>query len=58
MCSGTLESGVHSVLSERFISRFNYALMGHPSEDSFNKIFSTVLGLTFKVFKCSKATSF
>ena len=52
VCSATLESGVHSVLSDRFISRFNYAFVGHPSEDSFNKIFSSVLGLRFKV--CSK----
>jgi dynein heavy chain len=48
MCSATLESGVHSKLSDRLISRFNFALMSHPSEDSFNKIFSTTLALTFK----------
>ena len=46
--AATLDSGVHSVLCDRLLSRVNYALMSHPSEESFMKIFSTTLGLTFK----------
>jgi hypothetical protein len=30
-------------------TRFNGTVMLHPSEDSFSKIFSTTLGLAFKV---------
>lgn len=46
--AATLEFGVFSVLSDRLLSRVNFALMAHPSEESFMKIFSTNLALRFK----------
>ena len=46
--AATLEFGVHSVLSDRLLSRINFCLMAHPSEESFVKIFSTNLALRFK----------
>ena len=48
ICAATLQCGVHSVLSDRLLSRMNFAMMSHPSEESFVKIFSTTLQLTFK----------
>ena len=48
ICAATLQCGVHSVLSDRLLSRMNFAMMSHPSEESFMKIFSTTLQLTFK----------
>ena len=48
ICAATLQCGVHSVLSDRLLSRMNFAMMFHPSEESFMKIFSTTLQLTFK----------
>ena len=46
--AATLESGVRSNLCDRLLSRMNFTIMAHPSEESFVKIFSTNLGLTFK----------
>ena len=46
--AATLESGVRSGLSDRLLSRMNFTIMAHPSEESFVKIFSTNLALTFK----------
>jgi dynein heavy chain len=44
----TLQSGTRSLLSDRILTRMNFTLMSHPSEESFVKIFSTTLSLTFK----------
>jgi dynein heavy chain len=46
--AATLESGVRTCLSDRLLSRMNFTIMAHPSEESFVKIFSTNLALTFK----------
>lgn len=46
--AATLESGIRNVLSDRLLSRMNFTIMAHPSEESFVKIFSTTLSLTFK----------
>ena len=46
--AATLESGVFASLCHRLISRLNFAIMAQPSEESFIKIFSTKLALTFK----------
>ena len=45
----TMDIGVNQTLSEKFLSRFNLTVISDPSEDSFSKIFSTTLGLEFKV---------
>ena len=45
----TMDSGMNPTLSEKLISRFNISVVSEPSEDSFSKIFSTTLGLEFKV---------
>ena len=44
-----MDIGVNQSLSEKFLSRFNLTVISDPSEDSFSKIFSTTLGLEFKV---------
>ncbi len=49
VCAATFESGTNPSLSKRLSARFNGTVMLHPSEDSFSKIFSTTLGLAFKV---------
>ena len=36
--AATLESGVRSGLSDRLLSRMNFTIMAHPSEESFVKI--------------------
>ena len=45
----TMDIGVNQQLSEKLLSRFNITVIPDPSEDSFSKIFSTTLGLEFKV---------
>jgi hypothetical protein len=45
----TTDIGVNQTLSEKLLSRFNITVVPDPSEDSFSKIFSTTLGLEFKV---------
>ena len=45
----TMDIGVNQKLSEKLLSRFNITVIPDPSEDSFSKIFSTTLGLEFKV---------
>ena len=45
----TMDTGVNQTLSKKFLSRFNITVVPDPSEDSFSKIFSTTLGLEFKV---------
>lgn len=45
----TSNVGVNPSISEKLTTRFNISVMSHPTEDSFSKIFSTTLGLAFKV---------